>query len=111
MRTAFKMSNRAYTVLLVFYPCELRERFAGEMTDVFDQQIEAAWDESGFAGLARVWLWAIRELVFVALPAQLGQPIVLVPTLSLISNSAMFLVLLRALSPLAEMCRIYGHPR
>jgi hypothetical protein len=103
MQTAFKVSSRTYSVLLTMYPRELRRRFAAEMTDVFDQQLQGAWDESGFAGLARVWL------IFVALPAQIGQPIVIVPTLSLIGNSAIFLVLMRALSPLAALCRIYRH--
>ena len=109
MQTAFKVSSRTYSVLLTMYPRELRRRFAEEMTDVFDQQLQGAWDESGFAGLARVWLDAIGELLFVALPAQIGQPIVIVPTLSLIGNSAIFLVLMRALSPLAALCRIYRH--
>ena len=109
MRTAFKVSSRTYSVLLTMYPRDLRRRFAEEMTDVFDQQLRGAWDESGFAGLARVWLDAIGELLFVALPAQIGQPIVIVPTLSLIGNSAIFLVLMRALSPLAALCRIYRH--
>jgi len=109
MQTAFKMSSRTYSVLLTMYPRELRRRFAEEMTDVFDQQLQGAWDESGFAGMARVWLDAIGELLFVALPAQIGQPIVIVPTLSLIGNSAIFLVLMRALSPLAALCRIYRH--
>ena len=109
MQTAFKVSSRTYSVLLTIYPRELRRRFAEEMTDVFDQQLQGAWDESGFAGLARVWLDAIGELLFVALPAQIGQPIVIVPTLSLIGNSAIFLVLMRALSPLAALCRIYRH--
>jgi hypothetical protein len=109
MQTAFKVSSRTYSVLLTMYPRELRRRFAEEMTDVFDQQLQGAWDESGFAGMARVWLDAIGELLFVALPAQIGQPIVIVPTLSLIGNSAIFLVLMRALSPLAALCRIYRH--
>jgi len=109
MQIAFKVSNRTYSVLLTMYPRELRRRFAEEMTDVFDQQLQGAWDESGFAGMARVWLDAIGELLFVALPAQIGQPIVIVPTLSLIGNSAIFLVLMRALSPLAALCRIYRH--
>jgi len=109
MQTAFKVSSRTYSVLLTMYPRDLRRRFAEEMTDVFDQQLRGAWDESGFAGLARVWLDAIGELLFVALPAQIGQPIVIVPTLSLIGNSAIFLVLMRALSPLAALCRIYRH--
>ena len=109
METALRLSSRAYAVLLVLYPDDLRRRFAAEMTDVFDQQIEGAWEESGWLGVARTWLNAIAELLFVALPAQLAQPIVVVPTLSLISNSFIFLVLLRALSPLAEMCRAYRH--
>src|SRR4051794_12673748 len=111
METALKISSRAYAVLLFFYPGELRSKFAGEMTDVFDQQLQGAWEESGLLGLARIWLYAITELAFVALPAQLAQPIVIVPTLSLISNSFIFLALLRALSPLADLCRAYGHYR
>ena len=109
MQTTFKACSRTYSVLLTLYPRELRLRFAEEMTDVFEQQIEEAWDESGFMGLVRVWLCAIRELLCVALPTQLGQPIVVVPTLSLIGNSAMFLALLRELSPLADLCRAYRH--
>jgi len=109
MQIAFKVSSRTYSVLLTMYPRELRRRFAEEMTDVFDQQLQGAWDESGFTGMARVWLDAIGEFLFVALPAQIGRPIVIVPTLSLIGNSAIFLVLMRALSPLAALCRIYRH--
>jgi|SRR5437588_2232850 len=111
MQTAFKVSSRTYSVLLILYPRELRLRFAEEMAEVFDQQLQGAWDESGFIGLVRVWLGAIGELICVALPNQLAQPIVIVPTLSLISNSAIFLILLRALSPLAEICRAYRHYR
>ena len=111
MQTTLKVCSRTYCWLLILYPHELRQRFAGEMTDVFDQQLHGAWEESGLIGMVRVWLCVVRELLFVALPAQLAQPIVIVPTLSLISNSAMFLVLLRALSPLAEICRIYRHYR
>ena len=50
---------------------------------------------------------SIGELLFVALPAQLAQPIFIVPTLSLISNSILFLALLRQLSPLGALCRLY----
>src|SRR3981189_1536678 len=111
MQTALKASSNAFGVLLTLYPRELRRRFAEEMAEVFDQLLLEAWEEDGFLGLLRVWLSVMRELLCVVLPAQLGQPIVIVPTLSLISNSAIFLVLLRALSPLVEICRAYGHPR
>ena len=108
MQTTLRASSRTYSVLLILYPLELRREFAQEMTDVFEQQLQGAWEESGLKGMVRVWLRAIGELLCVALPAQLAQPVFIVPTLSLISNSLMFLVLLRQLSPLAELCRIYG---
>ena len=105
MRTAFRVSNQTYGVLVALYPRDLRLSFAKEMTEVFDQQLQDAWAESGVLGFLRVWLCAFQELICVALPAQLAQPIVVVPTLSLISNSFLFLVILRALSPLAELIR------
>jgi hypothetical protein len=107
MQTTFKASSRTYSVLLTLYPLELRRQFAQEMAEVFDQQLQGAWEESGLKGLLRVWACAIGELLFVALPAQLAQPIFVVPTLSLISNSILFLALLRQLSPLAALCRLY----
>jgi hypothetical protein len=109
MEPSLKISRQAYCILLIAYPVEFRRRFAGEMADVFDQQLQGAWDESGFRGMLHVWLCAIQELLFVALPAQLAQPVVVVPTLSLISNSFLFLALLRQLSPLAELCRLARH--
>src|SRR5262249_9215875 len=111
MQTAFKVCSETYDLLLTLYPREFRGRFAGEMLDVFEQQLHCGWDESGLPGLIWVWLYALGELLWVALPARLAEPIVVVPTVSLISNSVMFLLLLRALSPLADLCRAYGHPR
>ena len=103
-----KVCSQTYGLLVILYPRDLRRHFGEEMTEVFDQQLREAWDQRGLAGLLRVWLWAIGELLCVALPAQLAQPIIVVPTLSLISNSFLFLVILRALSPLADLCRAYG---
>ena len=108
MRTTFRVSSQTYGILVILYPRDLRLAFAQEMTEVFDQQLHEAWDESGLTGFLRVWLYALGELLFVALPAQLAQPVVVVPTLSLISNSFLFLVILRALSPLVDLCRAHG---
>src|SRR5215467_13038547 len=105
MQTTLKASSRAYSALVTLYPLDLRRRFAEEMTEVFEQQLEGAYQERGIRGVLRVWLCAIGELLFVALPAQLAQPIFIVPVLSLFSNSVMFLALLRQLSPLAELGR------
>ena len=109
MQIPFKASSRTYGVLLTLYPRDLRLKFAEEMMEVFEKQVEDAWDERGFIGLVQVWLCTIRELLCVALPSQMGQPIFVVPTVSLISNSALFLALLRELSPLADLCRAYRH--
>ena len=105
MRTTLK----AYTLLLTLYPLELRREFGAEMGEVFEQQLQGAWEESGAKGWVRVWLCAIGELLYVAVPAQLGQPIFIVPTLSLISNSLLFLALFQQLSPLAALGRMYIH--
>jgi hypothetical protein len=96
---------KAYSLLLTLYPLELRRQFGDEMTHVFAQQLHGAWEESGLRGQARVWLCAIGELLYVAVPAQLAQPVFLVPTLSLISNSLLFLALFQQLSPLAALGR------
>jgi len=106
MQTTLNACCRTYSALLILYPLDLRREFGTEMIDVFEQQIEGAWEESGVKGLARVCLCAIGELLSVALPAQLCQPIFIVPTLSLLSNSILFLMLLRQLSPLAALGRM-----
>ncbi len=108
MLIALRACSRAYSALLIFYPDDLRRRFGAEMTTVFEQQLWDAWEDSRLAGVMRVWLYVARELIFVALPGLMATPIVVVPTLSLLSNSLLFLALLRALSPLAELCRQYG---
>src|ERR1700731_3173321 len=105
MRTTVK----AYDLLLTLYPLELRREFADEMRDVFEQQLHGAGEQSGLRGLVGVWLCAIGELLYVAVPAQLAQPIFIVPTLSLISNSLLFLALFQQLSPLAALGRMYVH--
>ena len=106
MQTTLKVCSQTYGALLILYPLDLRREFDAEMRDVFEQQLHGAWEESGVKGVARVCLCAIGELVSVALPAQLCQPIFIVPTLSLLSNSVLFLMLLRQLSPLAALGRM-----
>ena len=109
MRTALAISTRTHKALLLLYPRELRERFEEEMTEVFERQLQDSWDESGLAGFARTWAYALSDLALVALPMQLGQPIIVAPMISLIWNSLMFLMLFREMAPLAALLRVTGN--
>jgi hypothetical protein len=66
------VSHKAYLQCLILYPSELRSDFGGEMMEVFDQQVSDAYSRGGLAGLLRVWTWAIREIVTVAVPGRIA---------------------------------------
>jgi len=60
---AFTWSNRCYRALLSLYPAEFRIRYGKEMAQVF---LDCCRDEAGkgkAAGLARLWLETIRDLI------------------------------------------------
>jgi hypothetical protein len=97
MLTALKLSASVYSILLFLYPEELRQDFGDEMVDVFEQQLWGEWMESGVAGMIRAWARVLWELLWVALPIQLCAPIVVAPTVGLLSSSASFAVLLGTL--------------
>jgi hypothetical protein len=97
MRTALKISASVYGVLLFLYPEELRRDFAEEMVDVFEQQLRGEWEQSGPAGMVCVWSRALWELFSIALPIQICAPIVVAPTVGVLSSSASFAVLLGTL--------------
>jgi hypothetical protein len=63
----------AYRVLLVFYPQDLRQQFGEEMAQVFAEQISAEWNRHRVAGIARVGLNAVWEVITVAMPLQLKR--------------------------------------
>jgi hypothetical protein len=71
--TILDVSHKVYERSLVVYPHDLRGDFAGEMMEVFDQQLSDAYCRSGLAGLLRVWFTAAREFVTVALPGRFAQ--------------------------------------
>ena len=62
------------------------------MEDVFAQQVHAAWQERGAQGLARLWSWAALESIQHALLARLKEPSVIVPLVSVVSSSGLFLL-------------------
>jgi hypothetical protein len=73
------VNARIYSLLLRLYPAELREDFAGEMMQVFIDDLENARRRRGFAGVARVWWRSLKELCQIALPAAAKTPKVMVP--------------------------------
>jgi hypothetical protein len=99
MRTTLKLSASVYSILLFLYPEELRQDFADDMVDVFEQQLWGEWEQSGLPGLVGAWGRAFWELFWFALPLQLCEPIVVAPTFSLLISSVSFTVLLGTLGP------------
>ena len=58
--------ERVYGWLLRFYPAEFRARFAGEMVQLFSDQLRDARSGASAAGLARTWLRTLPDLVMTA---------------------------------------------
>jgi len=74
--TVLAVSHKVYARSLVLYPGDLRRDFGAEMIEVFDEQVSDAYSRSGFAGLLRVWLGAMREFVAIALPGRFAERMV-----------------------------------
>ncbi len=101
--TALSLSRRAYSLLLPLYPLVLRCRYGPEMVDVFEQQIRGACKQSGFTGLARVWLCVVSEIVQGALPSQLSWEMLGVSVVSVLSSLVLLVAFFWA-SGIANHC-------
>jgi hypothetical protein len=99
MPSTFRISCFIYSLLLASYPHELRHRFGEEMMQVFADQMWGEWKRHGVLGVVRVWLTAGWEVMSVAAPLQLRNPVVIATALSLVSSSVLFLAFFRAVSP------------
>jgi hypothetical protein len=89
---------RLYGVLLFAYPREFRLRFGREMAATFSDQIWDEWNQSGLAGIGRVWRGALWELFSIAMPLRMRSTIVVAATLSFLGSSALSLAFFRAVS-------------
>ena len=96
---SMRISRSLYGRLLAAYPQDFRARFGGEMVTVFGDQLAEAWRCARVLGVIRVWLGALREVVSVALPLRLANPIVCAFAVSIPSTTVVFLVLLRVVAP------------
>lgn len=93
MSKALQMNCRLYGALLCCYPGEFRRRFGDEMRAIFEQLIVDEWNASRLRGLVRVWSGIAWDLLTVAVPLQLRSRTVLAGVLSLVTTSALFLLL------------------
>ena len=98
MTSAVRVSCGLYRMVLLTYPRDFRRRFGNEMAATFSDQICGEWEHSGLPGVARVWRYALREVVSVAVPLQLQNSIVIATSLALLSSSALFLAIFYAMT-------------
>ncbi len=59
-------SERAFALLLALFPRAFRERFGGDMRDLFRDQHRAARAHAGTAGVVQLWLHTIPSLAHAA---------------------------------------------
>jgi len=89
---------RLYGELLFAFRRDFRQRFGGEMAATFADQIRNEWNQSGLAGVSRVWRGAVWELFSVAVPLQMRSSVVIAAALSFLGSSALGLAFFRAVS-------------
>jgi hypothetical protein len=92
VKKTIRVSRQLYSVLVKLYPAPLQHHFAAEMVDVFELQLAEACAERGFLGLMRVWNCVLSEVFQGPGPLRLFQLVVSVPTIALVSSSALFLL-------------------
>ena len=97
-RATLRVSSFVYRMFLICYPDELRLRFGEEMVEVFADQMWGEWERHGLGGSVRVAITAGWEVLSVAVPLRLQNSVVIAATLSVVSSSALFLALFRAVS-------------
>jgi hypothetical protein len=87
MAKLIKFSCWIYCRLLIFYPRELRDRFSGEMVEIFEDLLWQAAPRGAAIGMAPVWRTALWELFSVGIVLRLWSTEVIAGVLSLIISS------------------------
>jgi len=94
-----RWSLRAYRILLMLYPDDLRREFGPEMLEAFAHDLADECAARGIKGAIRVWRITLHEVIRIGLPAWLEIPAVVVPALSavavLASQSPLLIVAVR----------------
>ena len=63
MKRALQVSSRVYRGLLRLYPARFRHKYGAAMADIFDQMCRDAVEREGLRGLARLWPFALHDLL------------------------------------------------
>ena len=77
-----RLSAWTYRGILLLYPLDLRQNFGLEMSEIFCDDVADAWRCFGVAGVFRVWLCALSEVLRIAIPSQRTNPVFAVPATS-----------------------------
>jgi hypothetical protein len=96
--TIIRLNRAAYAALLLFYPSDLRHKFATEMADVFEALLRDAIAERGPAGMISSWRSALWELLTVAAPLRLASNAVMAGAVAFLASSALVLFFFRAVT-------------
>jgi len=94
---AVSISIEAFQRLVILYPLDLRREFGDDLVEVFSQQIETAWEENAWRGIAGAWLNVLADYAAVALPCLAAR--LAVPVLTAVISSVWFTLALTAINP------------
>lgn len=86
-----------YRALLRLYPAKLRRAYGIEMSDVFNQILQAEWSRRGTRGVAAAGFQAVIEFFVVAVPVHLVSDWMIVGSLSLAITCGIFASLVAAI--------------
>jgi hypothetical protein len=94
---AVSISNEAFRHLVILYPLDLRREFEEDLVEVFSQQIETAWEENAWRGIAGAWLNVLVDYAAITLPYVAAR--LAVPVLTAVISSVWFTLALTAINP------------
>lgn len=96
MKLMIRFSVWVYRNLLLAYPHELRTRFGGDMTEVFEDLLCDVAQQGGPQQIAALWCTVLLELASVAIPARLTPHRIIAAGLSFLVSSLITWIFLHA---------------
>ena len=100
---AVSVSNWIFRRFATLYPPDLHRQFGDELADVFSQQVEAAWEEKSWRGIAVTWLSVLEDCAAVSLPYIAAR--LAVPLLTATASAIFYAIVLWAVDPNLPRCK------